>query len=89
MAAGRGLGRVPGSGGYHDVQGLKEWLDPFIDSTISITYTTERKMSAMSPQVLQTAKWENIMKTGKFLSESWNFGVVAMATAISQISQAF
>ena len=88
MAAGPGLGRVPGSCGYHDVQGLKQWLDPFIDSQISITYTTERKISAMSPQVLSTEKWENIMKTGKVLSDSWNFGVVAMANAISLISQA-
>ncbi len=89
MAAGRVLGRMSGSTGYHNVDGLRKWLDPYIENRMSITYTTCRQMSAMSPTVLQSETYEQLMKDGKNLSETWNFGVVALASAVSQIAQAF
>lgn len=82
--------QVPGSyAGYHNVPKLKEWLEQFIDSPYSISYPTARAMSAALPDVLKSLRYEMMMREGKKLSPTWNFGVVALTQAIGQIAQAF
>lgn len=82
-------GRTPGSHGFHDVDALQAWLDPFIDSSHAISYPTNREISAAQPDVLKSPKYEQMMRTGKQLSANWNFGVVALTSAIGRIAQAF
>ena len=73
--------------GVHDVDALQAWLDPFLSNAYDISYPTTRDMKAMIVDVLRSDKYEKLMRAGKDLSSTWNFGVAALATAIGRIAK--
>ena len=80
-------GRSLGSTSFSNVAELKTWLEPVLDSPYSISYPTNREMSASLPDVLQSEKYITLMREGKKLHSNWNFSVLALTRAIGQIAQ--
>lgn len=74
---------------FDDVGAIVDWLTPLIHGPSDFNYTTDRTMKAMMIHVLETEKYETMMRTGKALSPVWSFKVSSLVTAIGRIAMVF
>lgn len=75
--------------GCSDTDAIEKWLSPFITDAHDISYPACREMKSMIVDVLKSEKYENLMRQGKVLSNTWNFNVTALAAALGKIAKDF